>query len=94
MPEPLLVQPTVCCSPEYASVVKETIEYPIRKIGFPCFHSGGIHDRVMETLSEPQTFDPCHLTPNTRTLALATMVGAVIIARTLGESVTLEGLVL
>lgn len=38
--------------------------------------------------------DPLQLKPNTRTVALAAMIGAVILAMALGESVTIEGIVL
>jgi len=38
--------------------------------------------------------DPLQLKPKTRTVALAAMIGAVILAMALGESVTIEGIVL
>jgi hypothetical protein len=38
--------------------------------------------------------DPLQLKPNTRTVALAAMIGAVIFAMALGESVTIEGIAL
>jgi hypothetical protein len=44
--EQLLVQPVACCSPEFASALKEAVECPMRSIGFPCVHSG-IHDQVI-----------------------------------------------
>lgn len=57
-------------------------------------HSGIIHDNVIEAFTEPEIIDPLELKPNTRTVALATMVGAVILTMTLGESVTLNGVLL
>lgn len=38
LPEPLLVQPTACCSPECASAIKEAAQCQMRSLGFPCMH--------------------------------------------------------
>ncbi|KAL0281867.1 UNVERIFIED_CONTAM: hypothetical protein Sradi_7281200 [Sesamum radiatum] len=42
LPEPLLVQPTACCSPECASAIKEAAQCQMRSLGFPCIHPNKI----------------------------------------------------
>lgn len=56
LPEPLLVQPTACCSPECASVIKEAAQCQMRSLGFPCIHKNDIHDQVMDTFTKLEVF--------------------------------------
>lgn len=65
----------------------------MRPLGFPCPHPGQIHDRVVEAFTEPEMFDPLDLKPSNKTLALAFMVGVVITALTLDDSVTQNGVI-
>lgn len=64
---------------------------PMRSLGFPCYHNGNIHDRIMETFKEPEVFDPLNLKVDRRTASFAVMVGVIIVALTLGDSVTKNG---
>lgn len=63
-------------------------------LGFPCVHSGGIHDRVMEHFVEPEVFDPLGVCPSNRAITLAVGVSAIVLALMLTESVTPEGIIL
>lgn len=65
-----------------------------RHIGFPCLHTEQVHDKVIEVFTQPETFDPLNLKPGKRTVALAVMVGMIILSLTLGESATPQGIVL
>ncbi|KAK4412032.1 hypothetical protein Salat_2977700, partial [Sesamum alatum] len=56
LPEPLLVQPTACCSPECASAIKEAAQCQMRSLGFPCIHPNKIHEKVMDTFTKPEVF--------------------------------------
>lgn len=56
LPEPLLVQPTACCSPECASAIKEAAQCQMRSLGFPCIHPNQIHEKVMDTFTKPEVF--------------------------------------
>lgn len=96
LPEPLLVHPSVCCSPEYSSIIKGALSEeicPMRHLGFPCIHPGNIHERILETFTQPEVFDPLELKLETKTAAFAVMVGVVIMALTLGDSVTQNGII-
>lgn len=53
-----------------------------------------MHDKVIEVFTQPETFDPLNLKPGKRTVALAVMVGMIILSLTLGESATPQGIVL
>lgn len=94
LPEPLLVHPTACCSPEYASAIKEAAQCPMRNLGFPCIHPNQIHDQVLDTFTKPEVFDPLQLKPENRTVALAVMVGVIVLSVALGESITEQGIML
>lgn len=48
----------------------------------------------MEAFTEPEVFDPLKLKPENRTMALAVMVGVIILTLALGESVTEKGVML
>lgn len=96
-PEPLLWQPSACCSPEYASMIRDPLNLgvcPLRFLGFPCPHIQHYHDQVMEVFSEPESFDPLQIQPDRKTLSLAVMIGVIILALALGDSVTPEGTLL
>ncbi|KAK4435094.1 protein Ycf2 A [Sesamum alatum] len=56
LPEPLLVQPTACCSPECASAIKEAAQCQMRSMSFPCIHPNKIHEKVMDTFTKPEVF--------------------------------------
>ncbi|XXG90706.1 hypothetical protein AAC387_Pa12g2407 [Persea americana] len=94
LPKPLLVHPMACCSPEYASAIKEATQCPMRNLGFPCIHPNQIHDEVLDTFTKPEVFDPLQLKPENRTAALAVMVGLIVLSVALGESITEQGIML
>lgn len=96
IPDPLLVHPKYCCSPEMATQLKEATgpECGFRQSGFQCPHTNHIHDKVMEAFTEPKVFDPLGLKPSTRTVGLAVMLGVIVLSLALGESVTETGTLL
>ncbi|KAL0293950.1 UNVERIFIED_CONTAM: protein Ycf2 [Sesamum calycinum] len=65
LPEPLLVQPTACCSPECASAIKEAAQCQMRSLGFPCIHPNKIRSmRKLWTRSRNRkSFDPMQSMP-------------------------------
>ena len=53
-----------------------------------------IHEKVMDTFTKPEVFDPLQLKPENRTVALAVMVGVIVLSVALGESITEQGIML
>lgn len=79
LPEPPLVQPAACCSAEYANAIREAMNCPFLQLGFPCVHPNQTHEMISEAFRQPDVFDPLKLQPANRTVALAVMVGVVLL---------------
>lgn len=63
LPEPLLVQPTACCSPECASAIKEAAQCQMRSPGFPCIHPNQIMIKLWTRSRNRKSFDSMQSMP-------------------------------
>lgn len=59
------------------------MQCPQANLGYPCIHPNQVHDKVIEAFTEPESFDPLKLNRDNRTVALAVMVGVIILSQTL-----------
>ena len=89
----LLMRPDLCCSPHHLEVVRQATSCPMVQIGYDfCPHS--LHcAQVIKDCSRPTetAFDPLGLNalrPYSKAISLSIMLGAVVVAQALGETVS------
>ena len=61
---------------------------PFLQLGFPCVHPNQTHEMISEAFRQPDVFDPLKLQPANRTVALAVMVGVVLLQSPLYQPAT------
>jgi hypothetical protein len=68
--------------------IREAMNCPFLQLGFPCVHPNQTHEMISEAFRQPDVFDPLKLQPANRTVALAVMVGVVLLQYPLYQPAT------